>query len=157
MVGKVKENQYEADHRQTKIDEYVEVELNEQGLFDEEINELPREITDLIEQGYEYSIDIGYFGEVAAPSKSESSLQEMTYEEINDVIGEKYEDEIGRQQKKNSFIDNIFGIKKVYAADVMEEDSKDVDGGTLKQAVILTYTGEKIGGCKKVLVYCANT
>ena len=103
MVGKVKENQYEADHRQTKIDEYVEVELNEQGLFDEEINELPREITDLIEQGYEYSIDIGYFGEVAAPSKSESSLQEMTYEEINDVIGEKYEDEIGRQQKKKQF------------------------------------------------------
>lgn len=45
----------------------------------------------------------------------------------------------------------------MYAADVVEEDSKDVDGGTLKQAVILTYTGEKIGGCKKVLVYCANT
>ncbi len=148
--------EYEAEHNQTKIDNELEYELNEEGLFDEEINQLPKVITDLMEQGYEYSIDIGYFKEVTEPAVTEPSLKEMTDAEIDELIGEQYEDEI-RKEEKVSSIEKVFGIKDVYASDVVSEDTKNADGGTIKQAVILTYTGKKISGCKEVLVYCVST
>lgn len=72
------------------------------------------------------------------------------------LIGEQYEDEIRKEEKVNS-IEKVFGIKDVYASDVVSEDTKNADGGTIKQAVILTYTGKKISGCKEVLVYCVST
>ena len=77
----------EASVRRTKISEKIEKKLNEQGIFDDEINMLDKQTIKNVEEGNQYSVYIDYFEENT--EDGDISDKEMSATEVDNLISEQ--------------------------------------------------------------------
>lgn len=132
------------DNNSGRLSEDVEVTLNEIGVFDDEIQDFPDELVNLMEDGCQYSVYINY-SEVS----SDGATKSLSEDEVNDYFEEKLKEE--KKDKLESFL----GIENVNVAAYSKNDEGKglSDSGILKQVLILSQTG---AGGKIYVNYYAN-
>lgn len=97
MIMILKDNK---DNNSGRLSEDVEVTLNEIGVFDDEIQDFPDELVNLMEDGCQYSVYINY-SEVS----SDGTTKSLSEDEVNDYFEEKLKEE--KKEKLESFLELI--------------------------------------------------
>lgn len=75
------------DNNSGRLNEELEVTLNEIGVFDDEIRDFPDELVNFMEAGYQYSVYINY-----AEINSDGTTKSLSEDEINEYFEEKLKD-----------------------------------------------------------------
>lgn len=116
----------QADEDGTELPDDVEKELNESGLFDDEIESLPENVKRDLENGAEYEVQIFYTNVIENVDGS-CKAEALTDDEISDYIYEEYGDEIQVYEEENeSMVSKLFEKEKVRANTVCKQDSQTV-------------------------------
>lgn len=117
------------DNNSGRLSEDVEVTLNEIGVFDDEIQDFPDELVNLMEDGCQYSVYINY-SEVS----SDGTTKSLSEDEVNDYFEEKLKEE--KKEKLKSFL----GIENVNVSAKSATDVATSKSGMLKQLLTLSQT-----------------
>lgn len=115
-------------HHETKLNPDAEINLNNLGVFDSEINQLSDDILTSINNGADYYVDINYYTEAPSEnkhSKSTPSLEELSKSNIDQLIN----DTVSR---------------------TTQTDEETTESGKVKRTLITTYTK---GNLNASLVY----
>lgn len=138
----------EASVRRTKISEKIEKKLNEQGIFDDEINMLDKQTIKNVEEGNQYSVYIDYFeentedGDISDKEMSATEVDNLISEQCNNVENSKFEYTLSKKE------DNVFKkiLKKLSFGTVDVKAKEDTDysnSGKCKRTLVLSKNGSK--------------
>lgn len=149
-----KKLEYDVDNNVTKLPDEIEEQLNEIGVFDEDINSLNSDTIKELSKACNISVQIEYTG-----IDKDDEVFKMNNGDINDLIDECIDDntiEYEEYEEKQNFLDNILtkvGIipEKVYGAGRINEQNSEKRGcdgvsesGAMKQ-LIYAYQWQKGG------------
>ena len=140
-----KKLEYDVDNNVTKLPDEIEEQLNEIGVFDEDINSLNSDTIKELSKACNISVQIEYTG-----IDKDDEVFKMNNGDINDLIDECIDDntiEYEEYEEKQNFLDNILtkvGIipEKVYGAGRINEQNSEKRGcdgvsesGAMKQLI----------------------
>lgn len=111
------------------LSEEIEITLNEIGVFDDEIQDFPDELVNLMENGYNYSVYINY-----SAVNSDGAIESLSEDEINEYFEEKLKEE------KKDKLESLLGIESVNVSAKSATDIATSKSGMLKQLLTLSQT-----------------
>lgn len=117
------------DNNSGILSEELEATLNEIGVFDEEIQDFPDELVNLLEGGYKYSVYINY-----AEVNSDGTTKSLSEDEVNDYFEEKLKEE------KKEIINSFLGMENVNVSAKSATKIATSKSGMLKQLLTLSQT-----------------
>ena len=117
------------DNNSGILSEELEATLNELGVFDEEIQDFPDELVNLLEGGYKYSVYINY-----AEVNSDGTTKSLSEDEVNDYFEEKLKEE------KKEILNSFLGMENVNVSAKSATDVATSKSGLLKQLLTLSQT-----------------
>lgn len=125
-----------------KMDKNIEETLNETGVMDEEIEDMPQELINLLEEGNNYCTYINYSG-----VDSNGEIHTLTEEEVDEFFRNKMEDEAADK------LISTLGIESLNASAKSTSDGALSKSGMLRQFLMLSQTS--VGS--RVYVYYSAT
>lgn len=137
--------QCDKENNVTELPEEIEEELNEVGLFDEEIGKLDKDTKENLQEATSISVSINYY----SVNDKTGIKKEMSEKEIEETIEKKVEEgDIVIENNNENILDTILtkiGIKpiEVKGASKSAEDTGVSPSKALKQYMICSQTSKK--------------
>ncbi len=131
---------YDRESDTGKISSKIEQELNEEGIFDDQIESMSEEMLDGIEN-HDILEAVNLYYQV----DKEGDLEIITPEKVDEVISEQYDTEL-EKVNEDGLLKKIFSswnVKASAATKAYNYSKNSVNSGVLQQGIMVTTTDEK--------------
>ena len=142
----------EAENNTDILDENIESELNDKGIFDEEIKQFDDNIVDLLNEGYEYNTYVTYY-ELSENDNNFEDGHALDDRQVDEIIEEICSDEIKEDIEKNESIGDTFSeALGLSFTSYASQDIKLSKSGAVKQTLTIVNASKNRNGSKRVFV-----